>query len=120
MLFGKKQSGSIQISESNVRAQLLDSVDASIYELQREKVLEHWLKNTCTETYEAVAADIDQEWENTLSSMEHTLSRIESDLAKNEEEKLRIEKEMESQCGRIQQILTALQPVYQKLEAHLN
>lgn len=121
LFFGKrKQTAVPDITEESVRTQLLDSVDTSIRNLQGEKVLEKWLKNTCNETYEAVAEDIDREWENTLSSMEHTLSRIEADLAKNEEEKLRIEKEMESQCGRIQQILTALQPVYQKLEAHLN
>ena len=67
-----------------------------------------------------MAEDIDREWENTLSTMEHTLSRIESDLDKNEEEKKRLEKEMESQNGKIQQILIALQPVYQKLESHFN
>lgn len=121
LFFGKrKQTALPDIAEESVRTQLLDSVDTSIRNLQGEKVLEKWLKNTCNETYEAVAEDIDREWENTLSSMEHTLSRIEADLAKNEEEKTRLEKEMESQCGRIQQILTALQPVYQKLEAHLN
>lgn len=121
LFFGKKKPvGAPRATEETVRAQLLGSVDGSIQNLRDEKVLEHWLKNTCNETYEAVAEDIDREWENTLSTMEHTLSRIEADLAKNEEEKTRLEKEMESQSGKIQQILIALQPVYQKLESHFN
>lgn len=121
LFFGKKKPvDAPRATEETVRAQLLSSVDGSIQNLRDEKVLEKWLKNTCNETYEAVAEDIDREWENTLSTMEHTLSRIESDLAKNEEEKTRLEKEMESQSGKIQQILVALQPVHQKLESHFN
>lgn len=121
LFFGKKQpTGAPHATEETVRAQLLRSVDASIQNLRDEKILEKWLKNTCNETYEALAEDIDREWDNTLSTMEHTLSRIEADLAKNEEEKTRLEKEMQAQSGKIQQILIGLQPVYQKLESHFN
>ena len=121
LFFGKRRRMSAsQSTEEIVRGQLLSSVDSAVESLRGEQALEKWLKNACAQTYEKVAADIDREWENTLTTMEHTLSRIESDIAKNEEDKVRLEKEMEAQSDKIQQILITLQPVYKKLDHHLN
>ena len=118
LIFGKKKT-SKRFTEEDVRNQLLDSVDMAIEELKGRKTLEKWLKDTCHEAYTKVAEDIDQEWENTLSNMEHTLSRIEADIEKNEAEKARLEKEMETQIHKINQILGDLKPVYEMLKTHL-
>jgi len=120
LFFGKKKvEPSVSISEESVRINLLKAADTSIENLRSEKVLEKWLKDTCNNTYEKVAEDIDREWENTLGTMERTLSKIEADLVKNAEDKIRAEEEMQNQLADIQEIMNSLEPVYKKLNAGL-
>lgn len=120
LFFGKKpNSQTIRTTTEDVRSNLKNSVMDTVENMRTEKVLEAWLKATCDETYEKVAEDIDQEWENTLKTVEHTLSQIEADLKKNEEDRARSEKEMQKQGSDIQQIIDSLKPVYEKLNVGL-
>jgi len=117
LIFGKKEkTQTVHVTVADIRDQLQKSVNATHAGLREERVLENWLMNACREAYEKVAEDIDREWEMTLSNMERTLTQIEADLANSKEEKERAEAELQELCGKIQEILTAVEPINGKLQ----
>jgi len=115
-IFGRKEKESKSlVSAENIRRQIGESVNATLANMKNERTLENWLKDTCQKTYEAIADDIDREWENTLTTMEGRLTQIKADLKKNAEDKERMEQELTALSGKISGILTGLQPIEAKV-----
>lgn len=115
-IFGRKEKESKSlVSAEDIRRQIGESVNATLANMKNERTLENWLKDTCQKTYEAIADDIDREWENTLTTMEGRLTQIKADLKKNAEDKERMEQELTALSGKISGILTGLQPIEAKV-----
>lgn len=120
LLFGKKEPSKGVSSAEAVRNQLLDSVHQSMDKLRQSGMLEDWVKKTSDEMYSSVAANIDQEWENSLKTMEDTLTQIKIDLQMNEEARKNTEKNMKEYAEVIKKVLESVQPIHEKLNKALN
>lgn len=117
LVFGKKERA---VNMEKIRDSLLASVQQALNELRANGVLENWLQDTCEKTYNQVADNMDQEWENSLQTLESTLSQIKIDLEMNAENRKKIEQKMQEHSEIIQNVLTNVQPIYSKLSAALN
>lgn len=117
LVFGKKERA---VNMERIRDSLLASVQKALNELRANGVLENWLQDTCEKTYNQVADNMDQEWENSLQTLESTLSQIKIDLEMNAENRKKIEQKMQEHSEIIQNVLTNVQPIYSKLSAALN
>ena len=118
LVFGrKKESGGSSIEE--VRNQLIASTENAIEDMKKEKVLEKWLKDFCESSYESVAGNIDQEWENTLVTLEQNLSQIKADLQMNESNKQNIKSDMDEYVETVKEVLDEIKPIHEKLTAAL-
>jgi len=116
LFFGRRETPqATSVDPDVIRKQLQSSARDAIDSMRDKKLLEKWLKETCAAAYEGVADNIDQEWENTLGTMESNLAQIKADLKKNAEDKQRVENELNSLVKKIQDIVTALKPVHEKL-----
>lgn len=118
LIFGKKEEPKT-VDFSALREKLNESVSTVMYEMRKESALEKWLKETCDEAYSMVAANIDDELERALSSMEETLTQIKIDIKMNEENKSNCEKELNDDEATIVSILNELAPIKDKLTASL-
>ncbi len=74
-------------------------------EMRKDKVLEKWLKDFCENAYDSVAGNIDQEWENTLVTLEQNLSQIKTDLQMNESNKQNIKNDMDGYVKIVNEVL---------------
>lgn len=121
LFFGKKkrqpEPRRAEINIDAIRSQLLDSARNAVNEMRQDGMLEKWLKDNCEGLYASVAENIDQEWENTLRTMEDTLTQIRIDLEMNAEARKNTEKEMAAYVSDIQKVMDSIQPIAQKLTA---
>lgn len=117
LVFGKKERA---VNMERIRDSLLASVQNALNELRANGVLENWLQDTCEKTYNQVADNMDQEWENSLQTLESTLSQIKIDLEMNAENRKKIEQKMQEHSEIIQDVLKNVQPIHSKLSAALN
>lgn len=122
LVFGKKKAQPKQaaVSVDSIRSQLMGAVDDMIDNIKNERALEKWLKDACEKAYEGVCANIDEEWEASLASMESTLSQIEFDIKKSEMEKEQLDKELDGYVSVINGVVESLKPIDAKLSAALN
>lgn len=102
---------------AKVRETLTAGISEVIEELRKESTVENWLKETCENAYNAIANDMDKEWEMTLHSMEEQLSDIKVDLEMNEANKQQLCEKLEHSEKEINDILTNIAPVQNKLSA---
>lgn len=121
LLLGKKEkpTGGENAIEY-VRNQLLDSVHQSMNDLRQSGVLEDWLKQTSNTMYSTIADNINQEWENSLNTLEDTLTQVKIDLQMNEEARKNTENDLKEYADKIRNILESIQPIYEKLNKALN
>ncbi|MBE6742174.1 MAG: hypothetical protein E7570_07720 [Ruminococcaceae bacterium] len=119
--FGKKErpSGGGNSPEA-IRNQLYDAAQQAIDKAKEEKTLENWLKDFCEQSYDSVADNIDQEWENTLVTLEGSLSQIEADIKMNEANKENMVKTMEGYIQTIKTVVDEVSPIQIKLNSALN
>lgn len=123
LLFGKSKKAAEKQPAFNanaVREQLLTSVRESVQEIRNNQEIEKWLKNNCENMYNAVADNIDAEWENQLKSMEDTLTQAKIDLQMNKEAKAKTETEMAEYSNTIENVLKTIQPICDKLNSALS
>lgn len=122
LIFGKKKAQPQQaaVSVDSIRSQLMSAVDDMIDNIKNERALEKWLKDACEKAYEGVCANVDEEWEASLASMESTLSQIEIDIKKSEMEKEQLDKELDGYVSVINGVVESLKPIDAKLSAALN
>lgn len=119
LIFGKKKRETAPAAEQ-IRSQLMDSVNKTMADLQGSQTIEKWLKNTCDQLYSSVADNIDNEWENSLRTMEETLTQIKIDLEMNAEARKNTENSMNEYAASITHVLQTVQPIYEKLNVALN
>lgn len=117
LIFGKKDTAAA--GTEKVREALLSSVSNMLNECKRTATLENWLKETCETSYSSVANDIDQEWENTLQSLEGTLLQIKVDLETGAANKAKTESDLKAYATEVSEMIAALQPVKDKLTTSL-
>lgn len=123
LIFGKSKGNAPATSVNSiesVKSQLISSTEKAVEDMQRDKVLEKWLKDFCENAYESVAGNIDQEWENTLVTLEQNLSQIKTDLQMNESNKQNIKNDMDGYVKIVNEVLIDVKPIHEKLSFALN
>lgn len=117
LIFGSKKAPASNVEK--IRNSLMATVSNMLDEFKRSSSLENWLKETCESSYNSIADDIDQEWENTLASMESTLTQIKVDLEMGAATKAKTESDMRAYATEISEIITAMKPIKDKLSMSL-
>lgn len=117
LIFGSKKAPASNVEK--IRSSLMATVSNMLDEFKRSSSLENWLKETCESSYNSIADDIDQEWENTLASMESTLTQIKVDLEMGAATKAKTESDMRAYATEISEIITAMKPIKDKLSMSL-
>lgn len=117
LIFGSKKAPASNVEK--IRNSLMATVSNMLDEFKRSSSLENWLKETCESSYNSIADDIDQEWENTLASMESTLTQIKVDLEMGAATKAKTESDMRAYATEISEIITAIKPIKDKLSMSL-
>lgn len=117
LIFGSKKAPASNVEK--IRSSLMATVSNMLDEFKRSYSLENWLKETCESSYNSIADDIDQEWENTLASMESTLTQIKVDLEMGVATKAKTESDMRAYATEISEIITAMKPIKDKLSMSL-
>lgn len=116
LIFGKEK---YQKKIDELKQGLRVAVSEIMSKLSKSSTLEKWLKNTCEEAYDMLAADIDKEWENSLRTMEDTLTQIKIDIEMNTTNKEKCEKDMKEYENEIKDVLTTIKGVQEKLSSAL-
>ncbi len=113
LIFGKSKNTGTSLEK--VRSTLAGNASGIVARLRSEGTLELWLKDTCEQAYNSLAADIDKEWELSLGNMEETLTQIKIDIEMNTTNKEKQEQVLEEYSRDIMDILESIQPVQNKL-----
>ncbi len=117
LIFGKKNT--VESNVEKIRKSMMSAVTNMLGEFKRAATLENWLKETCESSYNSIADDIDQEWENTLASMENTLTQIKVDLEMGAANKAKTENDLKAYAGEISEIITTMKPIKDRLSTSL-
>lgn len=117
LIFGNNK---INKKINEIKQGLRVAVKSIVDEMKKSSTLNDWLKKTCEEAYDVLAADIDKEWENSLRTMEDTLTQIKIDIEMNATNKEKCEKEMGEYENEIKQVLGNIKDVQEKLSAALS
>ena len=115
---GKQTDNTKEIN--NVKKQLLSAVDSILATMKDTRAIEIWLKQTCDNAYSSVADTIDNEWENTLSSMEAMLTQIKIDIEMNAVNKDQLQKQFKDYIAEIEKTVEEITPIKDKIAAALN
>lgn len=115
LVFGKKQ----RVTADSIRSSMYDSVQNTMAELKKERLLETWLETTCKQAYNEVAANIDSEWENSLRTMEETLTQLQVDLKMKAADKEKAEADLAEYAAIIESVCTSIKPIREKLAKSL-
>ncbi len=120
LIFGRKKKEQKTASAEDIRTTLFNSAEKCIDDLRSQQYLEKWLKEFCETSYQSVAENIDQEWENTLVTLEGSLSQIEADIKMNESNKKNVQDTMNDYVRIINEVMGEVQPVRDRLSSALN
>ena len=96
----KTRTQSTQMTSEKMRSLLSDSISKTVLDLRTQYVIENWLKDNCELMYNAVADDVDREWENKCQTLESTVSQIKIDLQMSTEKRKKTEEAM-GDCAKI-------------------
>ena len=118
LIFGKEYSEDKVIA--NLKKEASNAVKTVIIDMKNAQTIENWLKETCENAYGKVADDIDNEWENTLASMEATLTQIRIDIEMNAANKEKLLAQFKSYISDIEQVLAIILPIREKLSFALS
>ncbi len=117
LIFGRKNPNKVV---NNIKAELTKAVDSVAKDMRDSRSVEIWLKETCDSTYGRIADDIDNEWENTLSSMEAMLTQIKIDIEMNAANKEKMQKQFKGYIDEIEQVIADITPIKEKIVNALN
>lgn len=118
LIFGKKQKA--VTTADAVRNSMYDSVHSIVSGFRKDRLLENWLETNCVQAYNGIADNIDNEWENTLRTMEETLTQIQVDLKMKSADKEKLEADMQEYFATVKSVLESIDPIYTKLTNALN
>lgn len=121
LLFGRKEKPETapQVSTETLREALYNGVKEAVAGMRQERQLEKWLRETCESAYDGVADSVDQEWENTLSTLEGSLAQIRSDLQLSAVNKEKAQAELNEYAETIGGVVQAVAPIQKKLKEAL-
>lgn len=117
LIFGKKNTGKFV---NNIKTTLNGEIKKIVKEMRDSRSIESWLKQACDNTYGKIADDIDNEWENTLSSMEAMLTQIKIDIEMNAANKEKLQKQFKDYIAEIEKIVEEITPIKDKIVTALN
>lgn len=114
LIFGKKDK-KVNNAASELRENLRNTIKDLAEKLKQTHSMENWLKQTCEDAYGEMAANIDKEWEMSLTNMEDTLTQIKIDIEMNEANKEKCKKDMKEMEKEIKSVLESIKTVQNKL-----
>lgn len=114
LIFGRKDK-KISNAADELRQNLRSTIKEIVGKLEQTHSMEDWLKQTCEDAYGEMAANIDKEWETSLTNMEDTLTQIKIDIEMNAANKEKCEKDMKEMEKEIIAVLDSIQTVQNKL-----
>ncbi len=118
LIFGKKNKQEGQIEAT--REKILESIPGIINNLRTEKFIENWLSETCEDTYNSIADEIDKELESNIRGLEDTITQITVDIETNAANKEILIRNLDDYAEEIKVLLEDISPVQKKLTEGLN
>ncbi|MBO6177865.1 MAG: dynamin family protein [Selenomonadaceae bacterium] len=104
-----------QRNMDKVRNQLKDSVISSMNQVQKEMVIEKWLRQTARDAYNHVVQKLDTETKNAITDFEHTMTQLRLDKQKKQSEIDAIREDLKDWSQQLQLINENIAPVKAKL-----
>lgn len=114
LIFGKKDKKADN-AVGELRENLRNTTKDLVEKLKQTHSMEDWLKQTCEDAYGEMAANIDKEWEMSLTNMEDTLTQIKIDIEMNAANKEKCEQDMKEMEKEIKSVLDSIKTVQNKL-----
>lgn len=102
-----------------IRKGLREHVEKVMAQLKGENVLESWLRDTTDNLYNKIASDLENEWENSLSSFENAIAQLKIDRQKGESEIKFILSEMGKLQKKLYEAMETINPVKEKIKNYL-